>query len=386
MYTAASLQENVLAMYNLANCYQNGVGVEKDEKEAFSWYERASEYGHADSICALAVCYNEGIGIEINKSKAVELFKKSSESGSLMGMFQHGLLVDKGAEGVNPDRELAFELFKRSAESGLSLAQYHLGISYMTGKGTDKDINEGFKYLLLAAQQEFPDAIYRIGSCYESGLGVQINEKVAFEYFKKASKLNAPTACYRLGLCYEENIGVEENEENIKFAFESYLKGANLGHSGCQYNIGVCYGQGLGTEKNIEKAFEFFEKSSKQNDLQAIHVLAGYYFNGIFVKENQIEGFKLWKIGATKGDFNSMFELYNCFLLGKGTGKDTKEAAIWLQKSAFEGSTRGQLKLSECYKKGLRGFNQDLKDSKKWYEKAIEENQEGIEIPSYEEL
>jgi TPR repeat protein len=56
-----------------------------------------------------------------------------------------------------------------------------------------------------------------------------------------------------------------------------------------------------------------------------------------------------------------------------------------LQKAAFEGHFKGCLKLAECYKKGLKPFNKDLTDAKKWYDKAVEVG-EDEEIPKYEKL
>jgi len=115
--------------------------------------------------------------------------------------------------------------------------------------------------------------------------------------------------------------------------------------------------------------------------------LGSHYMSGIGVKKNEIEGFKWWKNAASKGNTDSQYELYNCYILGKGTKVDPLEASIWLQKAAFEGHTRSQLKLAECFKKALKGFNKDLNDAKKWYEKAKESNENGeVTIPSFEKL
>jgi len=37
------------AQYNLAVCYENGTGVEKDEQEAVEWYKKAAEQGYASA-------------------------------------------------------------------------------------------------------------------------------------------------------------------------------------------------------------------------------------------------------------------------------------------------------------------------------------------------
>ncbi|KAF0559396.1 kinase-like protein [Gigaspora margarita] len=49
--------------YNLeGRCYENGIGVEKDMKRAFEYYQQSAEIGHADGINNVGRCYENGIG------------------------------------------------------------------------------------------------------------------------------------------------------------------------------------------------------------------------------------------------------------------------------------------------------------------------------------
>lgn len=68
----AAKGELVLAMYELANSFQHGWGVDKDPAAARSYYETAANLGDTDAMNEVARCYEVGFG-----------GKKDKVSGSL---------------------------------------------------------------------------------------------------------------------------------------------------------------------------------------------------------------------------------------------------------------------------------------------------------------
>ncbi|MCJ1357957.1 MAG: hypothetical protein MMC33_007954 [Icmadophila ericetorum] len=58
----AAKGELVLAIYELANCFRHGWGVEKDPVAARSYYETAANLGDTDAMNEVARCYEEGSG------------------------------------------------------------------------------------------------------------------------------------------------------------------------------------------------------------------------------------------------------------------------------------------------------------------------------------
>jgi len=54
------------------------------------WYKRASEYGHAEAQYQLALCYYEGRGVEKNLSLSAKWFLKSAEQGNIAAQCQVG--------------------------------------------------------------------------------------------------------------------------------------------------------------------------------------------------------------------------------------------------------------------------------------------------------
>lgn len=58
----AAKGELVLAIFELANCFRNGWGVEKDPAAARQYYETAANLGDLDAMDQIAWCYLEGFG------------------------------------------------------------------------------------------------------------------------------------------------------------------------------------------------------------------------------------------------------------------------------------------------------------------------------------
>ena len=67
---ATELGDEYLAPYYLAECYENGSGVETDENAAVMYYTMSAECGNIPSMLALSRIYKEGLGsIEKDEQK-----------------------------------------------------------------------------------------------------------------------------------------------------------------------------------------------------------------------------------------------------------------------------------------------------------------------------
>ncbi|KAL8642828.1 MAG: hypothetical protein Q9228_000524 [Teloschistes exilis] len=58
----AAKGELVLAIYELANSFRHGWGVQKDPVAARSYYETAANLGDTDAMNEVAKCYEDGFG------------------------------------------------------------------------------------------------------------------------------------------------------------------------------------------------------------------------------------------------------------------------------------------------------------------------------------
>ena len=81
-YLQAAERGVATAQFNLAKCYAEGSGITKDEKEAVKWYRAAAEQGDADALYKLGCCYDRGKGVPKNKNEAAEYYRSAISKGS----------------------------------------------------------------------------------------------------------------------------------------------------------------------------------------------------------------------------------------------------------------------------------------------------------------
>ncbi len=67
------------AQHYLGDCYENGIGVDEDTKQAVIWFKKAAQQGDACSQFNLEFCYYNGEGVDINMKQAVMWYKKAAE-------------------------------------------------------------------------------------------------------------------------------------------------------------------------------------------------------------------------------------------------------------------------------------------------------------------
>ena len=92
---------NSEAQYNLGYFLQNGVGITKNEKEAFEWYKKSSENGFNDGHYAMMMAYGNGIGTVVDSEKAFEYALKCANNNdatcmwNIVNCYKQGLGVKK---------------------------------------------------------------------------------------------------------------------------------------------------------------------------------------------------------------------------------------------------------------------------------------------------
>ena len=114
------------AQHSMGQLYLGGEGVGKDTEEAASWFEKAAEQGHVDSMFNLGLMYS-GVGGRRNDSKSRDWYQKAADGGDEEALSALGDLYLEG-RGVRRDYAKAMELFSQSESVGNSLG---LG-GYMT--------------------------------------------------------------------------------------------------------------------------------------------------------------------------------------------------------------------------------------------------------------
>lgn len=113
-FLAAAKEGHADSQFNVALMYEQGLGVSKNEKEAFFWYGKSASQGNAGAQFNLGVLYENGIGTTIDYAKANEWYRKASEQGDGLAIGNLGMLYIRG-QGVQENKVAGMALLLTSA-------------------------------------------------------------------------------------------------------------------------------------------------------------------------------------------------------------------------------------------------------------------------------
>ncbi len=94
-------------MFKIAQMYDEGRGVDRNETQAIRRYKEAAEAGNTLSMTMLGTMYAEGRIFAQNETQAFRLFKTAAEAGDSSGMANLGRMYDKGRGVAQNDAEAA---------------------------------------------------------------------------------------------------------------------------------------------------------------------------------------------------------------------------------------------------------------------------------------
>ncbi|RIB15176.1 kinase-like domain-containing protein [Gigaspora rosea] len=90
--------------YLVGYCYEYGIGIEKEEIKAFTYYQKSADMNNSNGMYQVGYCYYLGIGIEIDEQKAFSYYLKSAEVGNSMGIWKTAWCYHFGI-GVEKNRD-----------------------------------------------------------------------------------------------------------------------------------------------------------------------------------------------------------------------------------------------------------------------------------------
>jgi TPR repeat protein len=221
---------NSHAQYTLARMYQNGEGVDSDNKKAIEWYTKAVEQGNANALYNLGTMYQYGEGVPQDIIKAVELITRAAGQGFAWAQYNLGEFYQNGV-GVPIDKKKALEWYAKAAENENARAQFTLGLIYENREHYDEKISDVSE---KATEKGYVVDRHSFRWIHEKGDGVPEDKKQALEFYRKAAEEGYETAQFYLGWMYFIGIGTEKNE---KEAFKWWSKAREQGNKKAKKNI-----------------------------------------------------------------------------------------------------------------------------------------------------
>ena len=151
------------AMYLLGKMYAEGQGVERDDVQAFTWFQKAADADFAPAQGMLGMFYAQGRGAMRDNTKSIEWARRAAENGDALSQYMMGVRsLDGLGVPLSPDDAMAW--FGSAAEQNFALAQYALAVLIGFGplaQGTDDQARlfrvDAAKWLMLAIRQHSPE-------------------------------------------------------------------------------------------------------------------------------------------------------------------------------------------------------------------------------------
>ncbi|MFY8275248.1 tetratricopeptide repeat protein [Pseudoalteromonas sp. SSDWG2] len=136
-------------IYELAQLYEGGFGVPKNQHKAAELYQQAVDQQYPDAMFSLAVMYQEGRGVKVDLQRAVELFTSAAEKGIAAAQYNLGVMYTNG-EGVLKDYNAAVDWYQKAAAQNYTLAQFNLALMYYDGLGVQKSLEKSYIWNTIA--------------------------------------------------------------------------------------------------------------------------------------------------------------------------------------------------------------------------------------------
>ncbi|MFZ3221021.1 MAG: AAA family ATPase [Rhodoferax sp.] len=207
---SARVQPDIEAQFTLGQRYARGIGVEKNDVEAASWFLRAADHGHTVAQRYRAYAHLHGRGVPKNEAEGIRRLRMAAEWGDAPSQRQMGYHYATGS-GVPLDAQEGVYWFRRAAEQGDFLAQYNLAFAYANGCGVGTDPTEALQWYQAAADQGMPEAQCALGVIYEHGVGVPVDYAKSVHWNRLAADRDYAEACNNLGWLYENGLGVAQD-------------------------------------------------------------------------------------------------------------------------------------------------------------------------------
>jgi TPR repeat protein len=416
----------------LGLCYQNGVGVKRDNAQAIEWYRKAAAKGHAGARNNLGMIYDQGVGVPRDPVKARELYVSAANAGLADAEFNLGLefaseknfvearkwyqkAADQGhlralnnlgniyilGRGVPVDLELAKKYLTKPATTGIAVSQLGMASAFFA----QKNVAEAMPWLRRSIQGGFIGAYGRYAASLYRGEGVERDVTAALDLARKVAKRGDGNSQALVALILLQN--ADKMPADPKEAYELARTSAERGNSFGERILGTCYYRGFGVKQDFQEAVHWYRLSAEQNDATAACNLAALLESGTGAARDIREAVKWYWVGAEAGDPTSQREfarilrdvarvahdsptalecarqcaetadagglamLANILLENPGL-VDPSETYHWAKKSADHGCAYGQKMVALCYHRGV-GVERDVKEAMKWYRLAAEQ-------------
>ena len=157
----ASKAGNTIAIFRIALCYLNGIGIKEDTKKGVELIRLLASKDDANALYFYSTMLQYGNieGVNQDKEASEKALNKAVKLGSYFAKTDVGLKAFIQAKNVEEKRK-ALQLVEEGAEDGDIRAMCIMSIIYSRGEeGIEPDMEKAHKYLALSYDAGFPISV-----------------------------------------------------------------------------------------------------------------------------------------------------------------------------------------------------------------------------------
>lgn len=253
-----------------------------------------------------------------------------------------------------------------------------------------EDFQKAEQLLLSESQNGNLLAIHDLGKLYSTDrLGEKDFEK-SQKYYSEALKgfhEVEPTATklksyvqYRIGKMYCYGLGIEQDYSQ---AFDWFLKSSKENNKFAQFSLANLYYYGNGVEKDLSQAFLWYQRSASWGQPYASYAVAQMYSKGEYVAKDDDTSQQYYKQALSgflnlerkgQADENLFYKIGMMYKNGLGTDIDVSKAIEYFQRSADNKWSSYQL--GKLYLFGADGLEKDKEKAVRWLNKSTDAGNE----------
>lgn len=306
---------------SLAEIYEHGRAVTRDEPRAVSVYKRACEAGFVTACAGLAAMMEDGRGTAVDPTSAAALYDKACAGG-----------VSEGCSGY--------------------------GWALLEGRGVAKDETRAVDVLGQGCNARSLRACQGLGRALAMGAGLPKNEVRAVEILKRGCDKGHDASCRELATVLVTAAPPVRDETSALVLFER----------ACEHTDGIACGEagklvseGRGATSDWKRAATFWDKGCAASDAQSCYRLGLTKLRGRGAPVDGASALPLFAKACDRGDDGACNELGEMLTLGTYAARDADHAESCFRSSCERGSAIGCLHLGVAYKdRSVEGAVSDL--------------------------
>lgn len=309
-------RHNVSSMFQVAQYYENGIGVPKDYIQARKWYKDSFRLGKQHGAVAVGRLYEDGLGIKQDLREALLWYKKG--------------------EAVNePGAQKRAEKLKKLLLSQISKTEKTPAMLLAKNLANEPKLQDGAEPLKenVSPQERTSMPISALSPEPMIGNESGIQEDAAIR--EEPVSLKSDTTVLPPVVSPPKEMK-EEPGTLIEAPSAPPLKEmqAETVHSTDPWVLGnEAYHR-----EQWQEAYRYFKRAAKTGKAKVFRKLADMYYEGIGLPAADYKkAFQYYKLAAAKGASYSMYRLGMMYLYGEGVEPSKLDALTWLGSAVESG-------------------------------------------------